>query len=163
MSMRIAIFGNSGSGKSTLARRYVERYGLPLLELDDIVWEPSKIAVLRPESDIVSDLDAFVSRHETWVVEGCYGELVERVLPLCTEALFLNPGLDACRANNRRRPWEPHKYASAEAQDSMLEPLLVWVEEYYSRDDQWSLANHRRIFDAFEGWKSEITGPIPDP
>ncbi|HQR40212.1 MAG TPA: shikimate kinase, partial [Blastocatellia bacterium] len=60
--MRIAIFGNSGSGKSTLARRYVERYGLPLLELDDIVWEPGKIAVLRPESDIVSDLDAFVSR-----------------------------------------------------------------------------------------------------
>jgi hypothetical protein len=38
----------------------------------------------------------------------------------------------------------------------MLEPLLAWVEAYYSRDDQWSLAYHRRIFDAYEGTKSEM-------
>jgi hypothetical protein len=57
------------------------------------------------------------------VIEGCYGELVERVSQFCTELVFLNPGLEACQANNRRRPWEPHKYATMEQQDAMLANL----------------------------------------
>jgi hypothetical protein len=48
------------------------------------------------------------------VIEGCYGELVEATAPQCTQLVFLNPGLDACLANNARRPWAPHKYASLE-------------------------------------------------
>lgn len=161
--MRIVIFGNSGSGKSTLAHRYVERFDLPRLELDDIVWEPGQIAVLRSQPAIDADLHTFVAANDRWVIEGCYGELVRAVLPRCTEAIFLNPGVDACVANNRRRPWEPHKYATPEAQDSMLGPLLDWVAAYYTRDDQWSLAFHRRIFDEFTGPKTEITGAAPMP
>ena len=30
---------------------------------------------------------------------------------------------------------------------------------YYERDDAWSYAAHRRIFDAFTGAKRELTGP----
>lgn len=160
--MRIAILGNSGSGKSTLARHLVKQHQLPMLELDDIVWQPGKIAQLRDQNDINNDLDKFINGHDNWVVEGCYGELVARALPYCTEFIFLNPGVEICLANNRRRPWEPHKYASKEAQDAMLENLLNWVKDYYIRDDQWSLKAHRSIFDNYSGNKKEVVNLIDD-
>jgi adenylate kinase family enzyme len=155
--MRVAIFGNSGSGKSTMARELAERHRVPMLELDTVVWEPGQIAVLRPADAIRADVERFLAASDGWIVEGCYGELVELALGRCTRAIFLNPGLEACVANNRRRPWEPHKYATPGAQDAMLEPLLEWVAGYYTRDDQWSYVYHRRVFDSFAGDKTEIT------
>lgn len=154
--MKVLIFGNSGSGKSTLAAQLASEHGIPHLDLDAIVWEPGKIAVQRDSKHINADLADFLTRHDRWVIEGCYGDLVEAAAGHCTELMFLNPGLDACLANNRRRPWEPHKYASAEAQDAMLENLQAWVTGYYSRQDDWSYHSHRRIFDTFEGTKTEL-------
>lgn len=154
-SMRVLIFGNSGSGKSTLARRLGEQHGLPHLDLDAIVWEPRKIAVQRPPDEISAALAAFLDENGRWVIEGCYGELVELAAAHCTELVFLNPGLDACLENNLRRPWEPHKYSSKETQDAMLENLQAWVRGYYVRQDEWSYLAHRRIFDTFAGCKRE--------
>jgi len=51
--MRILIFGNSGSGKSALARRLSFKHGIPILDLDGLVWSRSEYAVLRPEADIL--------------------------------------------------------------------------------------------------------------
>ena len=153
--IRFVIFGNSGSGKSTYARTLSVRHGLAHLDLDTIVWEPGQIAVARPRADVIADLDAFLAANPAWVIEGCYGELVEHTAPHASELIFLNPGREACLANNRERPWEPHKYASKAAQDAMLESLQVWVADYYKRTDDWSLAAHRRVFDAHAGPKIE--------
>lgn len=100
-------------------------------------------------------MSTFLAAHERWVIEGCYGDLVEAVSPHCSELVFLNPGLEACLANNRRRPWEPHKYASPQEQDAMLENLQAWVAVYYERLDDCSYHAHRRTFDSFSGPKSE--------
>jgi len=89
------------------------------------------------------------------VIEGCYGELVRAASAHCTLLVFLNPGIDACLANNLKRPWEPHKYASLELQNSMLDQLQKWVAEYYQRTDAYSYRVHREIFDAFTGPKVE--------
>lgn len=158
--MKLLILGNSGSGKSTLAKAMSERHGLPHLDLDTIVWEPEQIAVPRAPDVVRTDLDAFIAAHPRWVIEGCYGELIEAAAPASTQLLFLNPGMETCIANNRQRPWEPHKYASAEAQDAMLDNLQAWVEGYYSRDDAWSLAAHRRVFDRHPGSKREAATPL---
>ena len=157
MTMRIVIIGNSGSGKSTLARRLAAPAQTPMLDLDTIVWEPGKIAVARPLPAVHADLDRFCAEHATWIVEGCYGGLAERLLPLGPELIFMNPGEEACLRNCRSRPWEPHKYASPEAQDRMLEPLLAWVSDYYRRDGDASLARHRAIFDGYAGPRRELT------
>jgi len=157
--MKVLIFGNSGSGKSTLAAKLAREHGIPHLDLDSIVWEPGKIAVQRDGKDIMASLADFLSRNDQWVIEGCYGELVEAAAGHCSELVFLNPGLEACLANNRRRPWEPHKYASPQAQDAMLENLQAWVAGYYERLDAWSYHAHRRIFEAFDGTKTERTSP----
>lgn len=154
--MRILLFGNSGSGKSTLAQKIAAEHGLKHLDLDSLVWEPQKVAVLRSADAIQQDLQAFLANHERWVVEGCYGEWVSFATPFCTALWFLNPGVEKCIDHCLKRPWEPHKYESKEAQDAMLPGLLAWVRGYYEREDDWSLAAHRRIFDGFAGEKSEL-------
>ena len=153
--MRILVFGNSGSGKSTLAKHLAQEHGLAHLDLDAIVWEPGKIAVQRAPEAIAASLESFLAAHDLWVIEGCYGEIVEAASRHCTELVFLNPGRETCLEHNRHRPWEPHKYASKQEQDAMLENLQAWVAGYYERQDQWSYHAHRKIFDAFTGCKSE--------
>ncbi len=160
--MRRLIVGNSGSGKSTYAGRSAKEHGLALLELDSIVWELHVVAVPRPPEAVRADLDAFLAAHDRWVIEGCDGDLIEATLPACTELVFLNPGVDACVENNRQRPWEPHKYVSAEKQEAMLPYLLRWVEEYYTRDGARSYAHHRRLFDRFAGEKREVKSGRPE-
>lgn len=154
--MRVLVFGNSGSGKSWHARTLAARHRLAHLDLDTIFFVPGLIAVARPMAEVLADLHAFIDAHPAWVIEGCYGDVIEAALPFCSELLFMNPGNDACVANNGKRPWEPHKYASKEQQDSMLPLLLDWVGKYYERDDTCSYAYHRRVFDAFGGVKREI-------
>ena len=155
--MRLLIMGNSGSGKSTRARAMAAQHGLVYLDLDTIVWEPAQIAMPRSAEQVHADLLAFMAGHEAWVVEGCYGDLVEMALPFCSELVFMNPGRAVCLENNRRRPWESHKYASMEAQQSKLDFLLEWVSQYEDRDDAMSYACHRRVFDGFDGNKTEVT------
>lgn len=155
--MKVLIFGNSGSGKSSLARALAQRHHLGHLDLDTIVWEPGQVAVQRAGDVIAASLAAFLSDDDQWVIEGCYGELIEAAAAHCSKLVFLNPGVDAYVANNARRPWEPHKYASSEAQNAMLENLQAWVVDYYTRDDAWSYRRPRRIFDAYGGTKVEPT------
>ncbi|XYJ10464.1 hypothetical protein ACSUZJ_00345 [Telluria sp. B2] len=102
--MRVLIMGNSGSGKSHRAQALAARHGLVHLDLDTIVWEPGQIAVPRAPEQVRADLLAFVDRHESWIAEGCYGDLIEAALPHCSELVFMNPGLETCLENNRKRP-----------------------------------------------------------
>jgi adenylate kinase family enzyme len=154
-SDRILIFGNSGSGKTTMARALAEDRDLPHLDLDLIAWD--RPGERRALEESVVEIRAFVDSHDRWVVEGCYADLIEAVLPFCTELRFLNPGVEACIANCRSRPWEPEKYGSAAEQDAMLEFLLSWVREYETRADEFSLRRHRQLFDSYSGAKREYT------
>lgn len=153
----VVVIGNSGSGNSALALTLAETSGAKTLDLDTIVWAPGKIAVPRAPEAAQADLEAFCSTHPAWIGEGCYGSLPEYALRWKQEFIFVNPGEAACLANCRARPWEPHKYASKAGQDSKPEFLLNWVSDYYTRDDDISLARHRAIFNAYDGAKREIT------
>ena len=152
---RIVIFGNSGAGKSTLARKLSSEHGLAHLDLDTLAWEPTSPPRRRSLESSAGAVARFVEQKPSWVIEGCYADLLELVVPGCTEMIFLNPGVEACIENCRARPWEPHKYASKAAQDENLEMLIQWVREYETRDDELSLASHRRLFESFSGVKRE--------
>lgn len=154
---KILLFGNSGSGKSTYARFLVKEHGCAHLDLDTIVWEPQQIAVLRQKNQVMSDLNHFVVVHERWVIEGCYGELIQWVAPYSSLLVFMNPGVEVCLENCLRRPWEPQKYATPNDQQQMLPHLIEWVRNYYNRDDSWSYGFHRQMYDVFSGEKCEIT------
>ena len=154
---RDVIVGNSGSGKSTLASRLAHTRGVAHLDLDTLAWEPSPPPRRRAAAESTREIVAFMNEHEEWVIEGCYADLFAAPLGRCTRLVFLNPGVDACVANARLRPWEPHKYASKEAQDANLEMLIGWIREYETRADTFSLRAHRALFDGFSGDKIELT------
>jgi adenylate kinase family enzyme len=155
---RVLIFGNSGSGKSTLAGRLARERQLVHLDLDSLAWEAPGVRKPLAGSEVL--ISEFLDVNRRWVVEGCYADLLELALPAATELFFLNPGVEACVANCRARPWEPSKYPSKQAQDENLEFLLDWVRQYESRADEYSLARHRALFDAFAGPKHKIAGPV---
>jgi adenylate kinase family enzyme len=162
--MRIVILGNSGSGKSTLACWLADRSGAPLLDLDTVAWEPNKGAVARPEDAATSDVRTFCANYASWVVEGCYANLIRAVLPFSPTLVFLDPGKTQCISNCRSRPWEPHKYTSKAAQDERLPFLLTWVRQYYSRGGEMSHFSHAATYAAYLGPKYLFSrAPVLEP
>ncbi|MCD8483126.1 MAG: shikimate kinase [Verrucomicrobia bacterium] len=155
---RIVIFGNSGSGKSTLAKAFARKPNVKHLDLDTIAWkneaERENLAVS------LDTLRCFIMQHDEWVIEGCYGALIEEAVLYASEIIFLNPGTKTCLENCLLRKWEPHKYSSKEAQDKHLATLWDWVAQYESRSDEFSYTEHRRIFEGFVGTKREINANL---
>ena len=158
MITRAAIIGNSGSGKSTLARVMARDGAVATLDLDTVYWEPGKIAVERPVPARIADVRKFCGSHDSWIIEGCYGDLIEAAFPWRPELLFLNPGREVCLRNCRNRPFETHKYGSGEEQDAMLGFLLDWVEDYYNRTGPMSFSGHLDLYERYDGPKRQITG-----
>lgn len=158
---RIVIFGNSGAGKTTLAQQLARSGELAHLDLDTLAWLPGTPPARRPLADSAREVAHFTSHNPAWVIEGCYADLLELVLPECSELIFLNPGVEVCVQNCRARPWEPHKYASKAEQDANLAMLLDWVRAYDTREDELSLRAHRRLFKSFNGPKREVGAPAP--
>jgi len=152
---RIVIFGNSGSGKSSLAKALAALHGVEHLDLDPIAWEPERPGVRAAAEESARALLRFIEASDGWVIEGCYSGLLEAAAARCTELIFLNPGVEACVENCEARPWEPRKYETREAQDANLRMLIEWVREYETRNDEFSLREHRRLFDAHAGPKVE--------
>ena len=153
--MRLILLGNAGAGKSTMARCLIGSADIPRLSLDEIAWDQGPKR--KPLDESLTLLRQFINTNEQWVIEGCYGDLIEAALPCCTELRFLNPGTETCVVHCKRRPWEPSKFSSAEEQDAMLSQLIQWVQEYETRDDEYGLKRHRQVFDGFLGSKKEYT------
>ncbi len=157
-SHRVLIYGNAGSGKTTMARMVAREFTLAHLSLDDIAWQAG--AIRRPVADSVADLHAFIGKNAQWVIDGCYGDLIEAALPHCTELRFLNPGVEICVRNARKRPWEPSYCSSPEEQQRLLESLIPFIRDYETRQDEFSLARHRELFDRFAGPKREYVDDL---
>ena len=156
---KILIFGNPGSGKSTLAKTLEASFALQHLDLDILAWEETQPPTRNALNKSISILETFMSKHNSWVIEGCYADLLTYVSQSANEIIFLNPGNEICTERCKRREWEPHKYESKDAQDKNLDMLINWVKEYDKREDEFSLKSHTSLFSSYFGkkLKSQIT------
>ena len=154
---KVVIFGNSGAGKSTLARQIAADENLAHLDLDTIAWEEGDPPQRTPLEDAGAAIDKFLEAHNGWVIEGCYADLIELVLPQSPEIIFLDLPVEDCIANARARPWEPHKYESPEAQDANLAMLIDWISQYPERDGEFSREAHAALFRDYPGKKAIFT------
>lgn len=156
MAMCTVIVGNVGSGKTTLSQAISTVEQIPVLDLDTIYWEKNVIAVPRARELVLKSLSQFCVRYPRWVIEGCYGDIIEAALAHQPKLLFLQPGKDVCLSNCRNRIWQPHKYKSKAEQDAYLEVFLPWIASYYERDGPMSLKEHLALFEAYRGPKQML-------
>ncbi len=154
---RVIIFGNSGSGKSTLAKKLVEKEKLAHLDLDTLAWLQTDSLERRPLIESKRRVDEFILANNSWVIEGCYIDLIALAASEANEAVFMNLNVDQCVENAKNRPWEPHKYESKETQDSNLTMLINWIRQYVERSDEFSFSSHMNFYKNFAGKKSMYT------
>jgi len=162
LATKVLIFGNSASGKSTLARHLHQVQNLAHLDLDSIAWLPADSPTTAPErmplSESMEAVKPFLDAHSNWVIEGCYGDLIEPLSLHASKVIFMNLSIEQCLANAKNRPWEPHKYSTKAEQDANLDMLLEWISGYENRKDTFSKQEHLRIFDAFPRAKKILNG-----
>lgn len=154
---KILIFGNSGSGKSTLAKHLCTQYQLAHLDLDNIAWLPTVPPKRQTIEASKNEIEHFTNTNESWVIEGCYADLLKLATERANHVIFMNLSVDDCIENAKQRPWEPHKYPSKQAQDENLAMLIDWINKYTSRQDSFSYAAHQRLYDSFSGSKQMHT------
>ena len=66
-SERIAILGNAGGGKSTLARKLAAARGLPLTEVDKLLWKPGWVEAT--DAGFEAEHAPLIAG-ENWIIEG---------------------------------------------------------------------------------------------
>jgi adenylate kinase family enzyme len=154
---KILIFGNSGSGKSTLAKKIATAENLSHLDMDELAWLATDPPERAPLPESKGNIERFTNSHQSWVIEGCYTDLLEIVSPLANEIIYLNISMTECVFNAQNRPWEPHKYASKQDQDNNLDMLINWICQYTEREDVFSFQSHKKFYENFNGIKSMRT------
>jgi len=75
---RILVYGVTGSGKTTAAERIAACTGLPLILVDDLMWQPGWRPVeAQRQRQMVTDVVAV----DRWVLDSAYGAWLDLVLP----------------------------------------------------------------------------------
>jgi hypothetical protein len=102
---RVVIFGRGASGKSTLAKRLGEITGLPVVELDEIFWQPGLLATPRHEWARAQHL---LVANEAWIMDGDLGPLdvVEPRLRAAEVVILLDFSFARCAWRAMRRSRE---------------------------------------------------------
>jgi adenylate kinase family enzyme len=156
----ILIFGNSGSGKSTLAKSICKSEGLAHLDLDSLAWEATTPPERKKLNVSQKEIINFIKMNDSWVIEGCYTDLLELVESYSSEIIFMNLPIDECISNAKSRPWEPHKYKSKQAQDKNLGMLIDWISQYTKRNDTFSIIAHQKFYNDYNGQKRIINSNV---
>jgi adenylate kinase family enzyme len=139
---RLLIIGNSGSGKTTVARAISEHRQHPLVSLDRIHWEEGGFARKRDEQ-AARRMTREAATAVRWVMEGVYGWLAEEAMPRVQALLWLDLPWPDCRTGLLER----------KADQPFDAEMMLWAEQYWTRDTSSSYAGHRRLYDDFAGEK----------
>lgn len=155
--MKVILLGNAGAGKSTLAKKLMAKHPAARLSLDEVAFQSG--TERRPLQASIEDVKCWIAANESWIIEGCYADIIESVVRHCDELIFLNPGVDVCIEHCLSRPWEPEKFGSRQEQHENLENLVQWVRSYETRTDEYGLSRHRKLYESFNGKKRELSDP----
>ena len=78
LPQRIVILGRSGSGKSTLARKLGRKYGLPIVHIDALFWQPGWVA---PDNESFRARLADALAGDRWITDGNFSNTFDIRLP----------------------------------------------------------------------------------
>jgi adenylate kinase family enzyme len=128
LGRRILILGGSGAGKSTLARTLAQRQGLPLRNLDKLLWLPQWVLRDRVEAD--RDLEA-AWREPAWVLDGVLKRHLGGAMAAADTVIFLDYPRWLCLARVLKRVWTTRGQVRADMAPDCPEQwdveFLVWI------------------------------------
>jgi len=99
---RILIVGSGGAGKSTLSRKLGELWGLPVVHLDALFWQPGWKPLPRPEFNEKVKLELAKSR---WIIDGNYDSTLELRVQYADLIIFLDFSNILCVYRACKRAW----------------------------------------------------------
>ncbi|MGE4320555.1 MAG: DNA topology modulation protein FlaR [Acholeplasmataceae bacterium] len=92
--MKILVLGYSGAGKSTFAKKLHQHYNIPVIYLDTIHFKANWVE--REDEDMAHDLRAFMSKNDSWVIEGNYRRIVPERHELADQIFIFKLSRLAC-------------------------------------------------------------------
>ncbi len=149
---RVLIIGNSGSGKSWLSSHLSSLLRVKEVNLDSVVWEPGGYNQKRSQESIDSELDK-LSSESSWVVEGVFGALAEKLVSSAEMLIFLDMDWLLCQESLLLRGSESSKQLDSELAEKNFQALLNWASEYDSRTSKSSHEYHNQLYADFKGDK----------
>ena len=139
-----------------MAKQLSAQHKLAHLDLDSLAWQDCAPPIRKPLAESKMLIDAFISANNSWVIEGCYTDLMLCCETASDQLIFLDLSIEQCIENAKDRPWEAHKYPSKQAQDQNLVMLLDWIANYNSREGCFSRSAHQRFYQQYQGEKRII-------
>ena len=125
--MRVVILGNSGSGKTWLAVRLAQKFGPPVVHLDDIFWQPGGFNEKRDPAEVACLVSVAKSQSD-WIAEGVYGHLAQQFLPCASTLVWLEMPWHICRMRLELRGSESKAHMGREQSEAGLRELVDWAE-----------------------------------
>lgn len=122
---RILILGSVGSGKSTLASRLHEKFGLPIVCLDQYFWKPNWQATEDPAwRRKVEQL----SQSEEWIMDGNFLNTLDIRLPKADAVIFIDCNRFICLYRFLKRIIWKREYGMIEGcRESLNIKMLIWI------------------------------------
>lgn len=101
MVRRIIVTGPAGAGKSRLARELGAAFGLPVLHLDTLFWQPGWIETPKAEFEALQRREL---EHDSWVVDAQYDDMLPEWFDAAETIVFVDASPLRClwRVSRRR-------------------------------------------------------------
>lgn len=141
---KVLIIGNSGAGKTFLGDLVAEYTGLHLVQLDEILLDPTEFHE-RDTKGKREEIQKILSRGD-WIVEGIFGELANEFMPYCDLLIWIDLPWADCYEGLVQRGAEPLPGESREAALERFEELFEWAAQYWYRRDWSSYYGHERLY-----------------
>lgn len=147
MAQRIVVIGNSGGGKSVLARAIAAARGLPLVELDRLLWAADWVPV-EPAAYDASHRQAIAA--SDWVIDGLgRRESIAARLARATWIVLVDMPLEVHLrlASQRHRAWEAGTLRHPPGGIAAAPPLAALLRTMHEVERDW-MPEIRRLAEA---------------
>ena len=134
---RVVVIGNSGGGKSVLARQLAEKFALPHIEIDSVLWLPGWKLV--PADTYQSEHSQLIEQ-ERWILDGLgMRDSIPSRLARATEVVLIDMPLwiHYWLAADRQVRWAAGELQHPPAAISDAPPTRALFKTIWDVDREW--------------------------